>query len=489
MLTKFKEKRQDMKSQKKAIRAAVKEEVINNMKANSAKALIDDSAKIIAERDKISPEVYKEKNVKLGLRNSNGTGVVVGLTRIGEVKGYTTDENKNKIPVEGKLYYRGYSIEDLVNSCMAENRFGFEEVTFLLMFGYLPSKSELEAFNKLLGAKRELPMGFARDMILTAPSNNIMNKLARSVLALYCYDDNPDDISISNVLRQSIDLIGYFPALIAYAYQAKAAYYDNMSLHLHNPIPELSTSENILRMIRPTGEYTDIEAKTLDLSMILHAEHGGGNNSSFTTHLVSSTGTDTYSAIAAAIGSLKGPKHGGANIAVINMLDHIKQQVPNFNNRGKLDDYLIKILKKEAYDKTGLVYGMGHAIYTLSDPRATVLKKMAKKLAESKYMEDDFLLCDYIEKRVPVLKAELTGVEKPMPANVDMYSGFVYHALDIPTTIATPLFATARLSGWCAHRLEELNAGGKLMRPAYDSVQEHLEYTPIKDRAGKLFIK
>lgn len=445
-------------------------------------SLLKDSAAIINKRDHISPELYVKNNVKMGLRNSNGTGVVVGLTRIGEVEGYTTDEAGNKLPVEGKLYYRGYSIEDLVNSCIEENRFGFEEITFLLMFGYLPSKSELEAFNKLLGSKRELPQGFARDMILTAPSNSIMNKLARSVLALYCYDDNPDDISIQNVLRQSIDLIGYFPALIAYAYQAKSAYYDNMSLHLHNPIPELSTSENILRMIRPTGEYTDIEAKVLDLSMILHAEHGGGNNSSFTTHLVSSTGTDTYSAIAAAIGSLKGPKHGGANIAVINMMDHIKANVSNVNNRGKLDDYLIKILKKEAYDKTGLIYGMGHAIYTLSDPRAKVLKTMAKKLAESKYMEDDFLLCDYIEKRVPVLKAELTGVEKPMPANVDMYSGFVYHALDIPTTIATPLFATARLSGWCAHRLEELTGGSKLMRPAYNSVQEHLEYKPINER-------
>ena len=489
MLTKLRERRQNAKERKKAIRAAVKEEVKNTMKAKSERALLDDSAKIISDRDRISPELYKSNNVKIGLRNSNGTGVVVGLTRIGEVKGYTTDENRNKVPVEGRLYYRGYAIEDLVENCIKENRFGFEEITFLLIFGYLPSKSELNAFNKLLGAKRDLPQGFARDMILTAPSNSIMNKLARSVLALYCYDDNPDDTSISNVLRQSINLIGYFPALIAYAYQAKAAYYDNMSLHLHNPIPELSTSENILRMIRPTGEYTDIEAKTLDLSMILHAEHGGGNNSSFTTHLISSTGTDTYSTIAAAIGSLKGPKHGGANIAVINMMEHIKKAVPNYNNRGKLDDYLIKIMKKEAYDKTGLIYGMGHAIYTLSDPRAMVLKKMAKKLAQSKNMEDDFLLCDYIEKRVPVLKAELTGVEKPMPANVDMYSGFVYHALNIPTTIATPLFATARLSGWCAHRLEELTDGSKLMRPAYNSVQEHLEYVPIADRVSKIQTK
>lgn len=489
MLTKLRERRQNAKERKKAIRAAVKEEVKNTMKAKNERALLEDSAKIISDRDRISPELYKSNNVKMGLRNSNGTGVVVGLTRIGEVKGYTTDENRNKVPVEGKLYYRGYAIEDLVGNCIKENRFGFEEITFLLIFGYLPSKSELNAFNKLLGAKRDLPQGFARDMILTAPSNSIMNKLARSVLALYCYDDNPDDTSISNVLRQSINLIGYFPALIAYAYQAKATYYDNMSLHLHNPIPELSTSENILRMIRPTGEYTDIEAKTLDLSMILHAEHGGGNNSSFTTHLISSTGTDTYSTIAAAIGSLKGPKHGGANIAVIDMMEHIKKAVPNYNNRGKLDDYLIKIMKKEAYDKTGLIYGMGHAIYTLSDPRAMVLKKMAKKLAVSKNMEDDFLLCDYIEKRVPVLKAELTGVEKPMPANVDMYSGFVYHALNIPTTIATPLFATARLSGWCAHRLEELTDGSKLMRPAYNSVQDHLEYVPIADRVSKIQTK
>lgn len=486
MLKKLREKRLEQAERRKAVRDAVKEEVKNNIKKQNVSSFFADSAKIIAARDNIDPELYVKNNVKRGLRNANGTGVVVGLTKIGEVCGYQTDDKGNKIPMEGKLYYRGYSIEDLVNSCITENRFGFEEITFLLIFGYLPSKSELNAFNKLLGEKRELPQGFARDMILTTPSNNIMNKLARSVLALYCYDDNPDDTSIANVLRQSIDLIGYFPSLIAYAYQAKAAYYDNMSLHLHNPIPELSTSENILRMIRPTGEYTEIEAKALDLSMILHAEHGGGNNSSFTTHLVSSTGTDTYSAISAAIGSLKGPKHGGANIAVINMMNHIKTNVPNFNNRGKLDDYLVKILKKEAYDKTGLVYGMGHAIYTLSDPRAKVIKQMAKKLAESKMLEDDFFLCDYIENRVPVLKAELTGVEKPMPANVDMYSGFVYDALDIPTTIATPLFATARLSGWCAHRLEELTSGGKLMRPAYTSVQPHLDYTPINDRVSKV---
>ena len=482
MFTKLRQRRQD-------IRKTVKEEYKNNKKAEYNQIILDSSAKTLADNDAIDSDLYIKNNVKRGLRNANGTGVVVGLTKIGEVIGYDVDSSGNKKPVEGKLYYRGYSVEDLVNSCTKENRFGFEEVTFLLMFGKLPSKSELEVFQKTLSSKRDLPNGFARDMILTAPSNNIMNKLARSVLALYCYDENPDDTSISNVLRQSLDLIGYFPAIIAYAYQAKCSFYDNMSLHLHNPIPELSTSENILRMLRPTGEYTELEARLLDISMILHAEHGGGNNSSFTTHLISSTGTDTYSAISAAVGSLKGPKHGGANIAVINMMADIKDHVPDFNNRGKLDDYLVKLLKKEAYDKSGLIYGMGHAIYTLSDPRAVVLKSMAKKLAESKDLIDDFLLCDYIEKRTPQLFAEVNGIEKPMPANVDLYSGFVYSALDIPTTIATPLFATARLSGWCAHRLEELIAGGKLMRPAYNSVQEPREYTELDKRPTTLPIK
>ena len=485
MLKKLRQKRQEMKDHSLQIRKSAEK---NTDKTNE-QIILEDSGLLLKEQDAINEELYHKHNVKRGLRNANGTGVVTGLTRIGEVCGYDTDRYGNKLPMEGKLYYRGYSIEDIVNGCVKENRFGFEEVTFLLIFGTLPSKSELESFNKLLGSRRALPPGFARDMILTAPSNNIMNKLARSVLALYSYDDNPDDTSIPNVLRQSIDLIGYFPALIAYAYQAKSSFYDNTSLHLHNPIPELSTSENILRMIRPTGEYTEIEARLLDLSMILHAEHGGGNNSSFTTHLISSSGTDTYSAISAAIGSLKGPKHGGANIAVINMLADIKEHVPNYNNRAKLDDYLIKIMKKEANDRTGLIYGMGHAIYTLSDPRAKVLKSMAKKLAESKNLVDDFMLCDYIEKRVPILRAELTGVDKPMPANVDLYSGFVYEALNIPTTIATPLFATARLSGWCAHRIEELIAGGKLIRPAYNSVQEHLEYKGMDHRPSNLPIR
>lgn len=436
----------------------------------------------ISGADFIDNDLYLKHDVKRGLRNANGTGVVVGLTRIGEVCGYQVDENKQKVPIEGKLFYRGYDVEDIVNSCIEENRFGFEETTYLLLFGELPNQNQLSEFNQLLGRKRELPMGFARDMILTAPSANIMNKLARSVLALYSYDEFPEDISVPNVLRQSIDLIGYFPSLIAYGYQAKCAYFDNKSLHLHYPIANLSTAENILRMIRADGQYTDLEAKLLDICLTLHAEHGGGNNSSFTTHLISSSGTDTYSAIAAAVGSLKGPKHGGANIAVIEMIADLKKHVKDITNHKEVENYLIKVLKGEANDGSGLIYGLGHAIYTVSDPRAVVLKDMAKKLANDKNLLDDFMLCDFIEKRSPELYEQVTGNKKPMPANVDLYSGFVYNALNIPSDIATPLFATARLSGWCAHRLEELVSGKRLMRPAYNCVQPHAKFVPMDQR-------
>lgn len=448
----------------------------------SKETFIKDMATKLESNEEIPAEVYTAHNVKRGLRNSNGTGVVVGLTKIGEVTGYTTNEKKEKIPCEGKLYYRGYDIEDLVSSCIRDNRFGFEEVTYLLLFGELPTQKQFDDFKELLGEKRELPYGFARDSILTAPSRNIMNKLARSVLTLYSYDKNPDDTSVENVVRQSIELIGYFPAIIAYAYQAQQSFFFNQSLHLHYPVAELSTAENILRMIRPDREFADIEAKLLDLCLILHAEHGGGNNSAFTTHLVSSSGTDTYSAIAAAVGSLKGPKHGGANIAVINMIEDIKREVPDITDYSQVEDYLVKILKKQANDRSGLVYGMGHAIYTLSDPRAKILKEMARKLAQSNDKMADFLLCDFIETKTPELQRQMTGVEKPMCANVDLYSGFVYEALGIPSEIATPLFATARLSGWCAHRLEELTICKKLMRPAYDCVAEHRKYIEIEKR-------
>lgn len=436
----------------------------------------------ISVNNKIDAELYTKYNVKRGLRNSNGTGVIVGLTQISDVVGYEIDENENKIPKEGALYYRGISIEDLVMSCINEKRFGFEETTYLLLFGKLPTERQLKDFKELLGERRELPVGFARDMILTTPSSSIMNKLSRSILALYCYDRNPDDISIANVLRQSIDLIGYFPSLIAYAYQAKISFYDNRSLHLRNPKPELSTAENILRMIRSNGEYTELEARLLDICLILHAEHGAGNNSSFTTHVISSTGTDTYAAMSAAVGSLKGPKHGGANIAVINMIKNIKLHVKDITNEHAVREYLAKILRKEAGDGTGLIYGMGHAIYTLSDPRAKLLKMMAKQLAESKDLIDDFMLCDMIERFTPELKKEILGQDGPLCANVDLYSGFVYKALDIPIDTATPLFAVARLSGWSAHRLEELTTGKKLMRPANVCVKPHQEYVPIGKR-------
>jgi len=445
-------------------------------------AFIEGMAKKISGSDNIEEELYIKHNVKRGLRNANGTGVVVGLTRIGEVVGYNVSDQNEKLPVEGKLYYRGYDVEDLVTNCITDNRFGFEETTYLLLFGDLPTQTQLCDFNTLLGSKRDLPLGFARDMILTAPSASIMNKLARSVLALYSYDTSPEDTSVENVLRQSMELIGYFPSLIAYGYQAKCAYFDNQSLHLHYPIPELSTAENILRMIRADGQYTDLEAKLLDICLTLHAEHGGGNNSTFTTHLISSSGTDTYSAISAAVGSLKGPKHGGANIAVIEMIADLKKNVKDITDYDEVEQYLIKVLKGQANDGSGLIYGLGHAIYTISDPRAVVLKDMAKKLATDKNMVDDFMLCDFIEKRAPGLYAEVTGVNKPMPANVDLYSGFVYNALNIPADIATPLFATARLSGWCAHRLEEIVSGKKLMRPAYNCVQPHLDFIPMSQR-------
>ncbi|MEG1584108.1 MAG: citrate synthase [Anaerovorax sp.] len=428
-------------------------------------------AKRLQENDHIEGDLYSKYDVKRGLRDLNGAGVVVGLTHISDVQGYKVDEAGKKVAVPGKLYYRGVDVEDLVTQCLAENRFGYEETSYLLLFGELPNAKELELYSHLIASKRDLPLGFTRDMILTAPSHNVMNKLARSVLALYSYDDNPDDTSVRNVLRQSIGLISYFPLLIAYGYQAKRSYFDGESMHLHYSDTSKSTAENILRLIRPTSEYTDLEAKLLDISMILHAEHGGGNNSSFTTHLISSSGTDTYSAISAAVGSLKGPKHGGANVEVIEMINNIKANVKDITNFNEVERYLIKILQGEANDKSGLIYGLGHAVYTISDPRASLLKKMAKKLAEDKGIIEDFMLYDFIEKRAPALFQEVKGTSNLMPANVDLYSGFVYSALNIPIDIATPIFATARISGWCAHRIEELVAGGRIMRPAYKCVQ------------------
>ena len=453
--------------------ASVEEEFINSM------------SKTLVANNSIDDAFYGKYDVKRGLRDSNGAGVIVGLTKIGDVQGYAINEKNEKVAIDGKLFYRGIDVEDLVNNCLKEDRFGYEEASYLLLFGSLPTAKQLETYKNVLGMKREIPKDFTRDMILTAPSNDIMNKLARSVLALYSYDKNADDISIDNVLRQSISLIASLPCLIAYGYQAKRSHHHGESLFIHHPDPKLSTAENILKLIRPTGEYTDLEAKLLDLSMILHAEHGGGNNSSFTIHVVSSTGTDTYSAISAAVGSLKGPKHGGANIEVIQMIEDIKKNVKDITDFEEVEQYLIKILKGEANDHSGLIYGLGHAVYTISDPRAILLKSMARKLAETKGILDDYMLYDFIERRAPELFMQIKKTKNRMPANVDLYSGFVYSALNIPVDIATPIFAAARISGWCAHRIEELVGTGKIMRPAYKCVQPHLKYVPIEKRVEK----
>ena len=443
---------------------------------------INSRASLLRKNNNIDTSLYDKYNVKIGLRNKNGTGVCVGLTRVSDVHGYETDEQGNKIPAPGKLLYRGISVENIVNACINENRFGYEETSYLLLFGKLPTEYELNDYKKILGARRELPKGFARDTILGSPSRSVMNQLAKEVLALYSYDNKPDDISAENVFRQSIQLISYFPSLLAYSYQAKRSHFDNQSLHLHYPSSELSTAENILRLIRPTGEYTDIEAKLLDIAMILHAEHGGGNNSTFTTHLVSSTGTDTYSAIAAAIGSLKGPKHGGANLAVIYMMQDLKENVTDITDFKQVENYLRKVIKGEANDGSGLIYGLGHAVYTLSDPRAQLLKRMARRLAEENGLMDEFMLYDFIENTGSRIFSEMTGSDVVLPANVDLYSGFVYHALNIPLDLATPIFAAARISGWCAHRIEELTGSNRIMRPAYKCIADDQPYIPIAKR-------
>ncbi len=443
---------------------------------------INKRADLLRQNNDIDIDLYDKYNVKLGLRNKNGTGVCVGLTHVANVHGYEKDDKGNKIPADGKLLYRGIDVKDIVDACIAEDRFGFEETTYLLLFGKLPTGEELKEFNTILGARRNLPPGFARDTILAAPSKSIMNMLAKEVLTLYSYDDNPDDTSVENILRQSVSLISYFPSLIAYSYQAMHAHFENKSLHLHFPIPELSTAENILRLIRPTGEYTDLEAKLLDICLILHAEHGGGNNSTFTTHLVSSTGTDTYSAIAAAIGSLKGPKHGGANIAVTYMIEDFKESITDITDYTQVENHMRKIVRGEANDGSGLLYGLGHAIYTLSDPRAQLLKRMARKLAEASGTMDEFMLYDYIENNGARIFKEETGVEASLAANVDLYSGFVYNVLGIPTDLATSLFAAARISGWCAHRIEEVTGSNKIMRPAYQCIEAERDYIPMKNR-------
>ncbi len=441
---------------------------------------VDNLIELVSQMDKIDQELYFQYNVKRGLRNSDGTGVLVGLTAIGEVHGYVIDDN-DKIPAEGKLLYRGISLRELIEGSRREGRFGFEEICFLILFGKLPNKAELETFTKLLVSLRALPQNFVEDMI-KAPSPNIMNKMARAILTLYSYDSNADDLSLQNVLMQSISLIAKMPIIVANSYSIKKYAYDNKSLVIHTHNPELSTAENFLYMLRPDRHFTREEAEIIDLCLIIHAEHGGGNNSAFTTHVVSSSGTDTYAAISAAINSLKGPLHGGAATTVAKMFSEIKENVKDWENEEEIRAYVTKILKKEAFDKTGLVYGMGHAIYTLSDPRAVLLKEKAKELAKIKGAEKEFNLYDTVERVTPEIFNALKKTNKPLCANVDFYSGFVYNLLGINEELFTPIFAMSRTVGWCAHRIEEIVSGGRIIRPAYKSITLKQHYIPLNER-------
>ena len=427
----------------------------------------------------IGEELYRG-DIKRGLRNSDGTGVPIGVTRVGSVLGYMIEDGV-RILGPGQLYYRGIELNEIVEAHRQAGTFGFEEVAYLLLMGYLPSRGELDRFNEIMNRARKLPNGFTEDMIMKNPSRNIMNKLARSVLSLYSYDENPDDTSLDNILLQSVKLVGAFPSIVANAYSVKRHYFEGGSLHIHFPMEGLSTAENFLRMIRPNTKYTEEEAHLLDMMLMVHAEHGGGNNSTFVCRALSSSGTDTYSAIAGAVGSLKGPLHGGANAKVMEMFRYVKENV-NPKDDGSIRDYLAKLLNKEAGDHSGKIYGLGHAVYTISDPRAVLLKKYAKHMAEIKGYAEDFQLLEKIEEMgIPMIQAK-TGSEIPMCANVDMYSGLVYTMLGIPEDVFTPLFASARIAGWCANRIEEVVTCHRIMRPAYRAVIKRAHYDPIEAR-------
>lgn len=430
---------------------------------------------------KIDEELFAKYDVKRGLRKRNGEGVLAGLTGISMINAYTMID-REVVPCEGKLYYRGIDIEDIVKGFIEEDRFGFEETAYLLLFGELPNKDELKQFEGMLGEYRQLPTNFVRDIIMKAPSRDMMNTLARSVLTLFSYDDNASDISLPNVLRQCIQLIALCPVLSVYAYQAYNHYERGESLFIHLPDPELSTAENILHLLRPDSKYTKLEAKLLDMALVLHAEHGGGNNSTFTTHVVSSSGTDTYSAIAAALCSLKGPKHGGANIKVVQMFDDLKANVKDWSNEDEIREYLLKLLNREAFDKAGLIYGMGHAVYSLSDPRSKILSRFVKQLSEEKGREEEYHLYTTVERLAKQVIGEKRKIYKGVSANIDFYSGFIYSMLGLPHQLYTPLFAIARIVGWSAHRMEELTNGNRIIRPAYKAVAPRKEYTPINDR-------
>ena len=438
-------------------------------------------ADLCKENSSIDLELYNVYQVKRGLRDLDGKGVLTGLTEISTINS-SKEENGKIVPAEGELFYRGININDLTEGFINEKRFGFEETVYLLLFGKLPTESELEDFKALLVKYRTLPTNFVRDVVMKAPNGDIMNSLARSVLTLYSYDDNANDISIPNVLRQCIQLIANFPSLAVYAYQAYRHYIKGKGLYIHNPDQKLSTAENILRLLRPDKKFSSLEAKLLDLALVLHAEHGGGNNSTFTTHVVTSSGTDTYSSVAASLCSLKGPKHGGANIKVKLMFDDIKNNVKDWNDDEAIKAYLVKILNKEAFDKSGLIYGMGHAVYSVSDPRANIFKIYVGVLSEEKGRYDEYLLYKNVARLATDVIGEKRKIYKGVSPNIDFYSGFAYSMLELPEELYTPIFAVARIAGWSAHRLEELINTNKIIRPAYKSVAKNREYVPIKER-------
>ena len=438
-------------------------------------------SEICKENYKIPASVFANANVKRGLRNADGSGVVAGATNLGLVHGYVLYEGEKR-PDEGKLYYRGYDVEKLIDAYVKENRYGFEECAFILLFGSLPTREQLDAFNALNAEYATLPPNFTEDVIMRAPSPDIMNKIQSGIVSLYSYDPNPEDMSLENQLKQSIQIISRLPIIAAHAYSVKRHVFDQDSLLLHRPLPGLACAQNFMRILGHDVSFDEKEARLLDLCLVLHAEHGGGNNSTFACRVLSSAGTDIYSSISAAVGSLKGPKHGGANIKVDNMFTDIKEHVRDWNDDDEIRAYLEKILNKEAGDGSGLIYGMGHAIYTNSDPRAIALKKYAKELAGEKGFKDEFELLQKIETLSPDVFHKVTGNSKFMCANVDMYSGLVYRMLGIPRELFTPLFATARVAGWCAHRIEEILTGGKIIRPAYKTNYNIKEYVPIDER-------
>lgn len=438
-------------------------------------------SKLNETADMIDSELFTKYEVKRGLRDLNGKGVLAGLTRISDVRAKEVVDGV-EVPAHGKLYYRGYDVKDLVDGFTKDNRFGFEEVTYLLLFDKLPNAKELNDFRRLLSQYRSLPTSFVRDIIMKAPSSDMMNTLARSVLTLYSYDDRADDVSLPNVLRQCLQLISLFPLLSIYGYQAYCHYHDGKSLFIHQPVQGLSTAENILHILRPDSKYTPLEAKLLDIALVLHMEHGGGNNSSFTTHVITSSLTDTYSVIAAAIGSLKGPRHGGANIKVVQMFEDMKKTVKDWTDETEVSNYLRRLLHKDAFDHSGLIYGVGHAIYSKSDPRAVIFKSFVEKLSVEKGLEKEFALYSMVENLAPKIIAEERQMYKGVSINVDFYSGFVYNMLGLPTELYTPIFAIARISGWSAHRMEELANNGKIIRPAYKPVGEDNSYVNIVNR-------